>query len=98
MNYADRRGPMHEPQQQSVAGDGRVCGPQLSAVSIPQRSTPWTERPAPTLKLDARIAACALLACLFVGLLGPTSSLAGDQFQPARGNCFPNPNRRRPRP
>ena len=36
MNYADQRGPMHEPQQQSEAEDGRVYGPQLGSASMPQ--------------------------------------------------------------
>ena len=79
MNYADQRGPMHEPQQQSEAEDGRVYGPQLGSAPIPQRSAPWGERLAPALRLDARIATVALLACLFVVFSSPISSLAGDR-------------------
>ena len=67
MNYADRRGPIQAPQQHSEAGDGRVCGPQLSAVSLPQRSMPWSERPRPAIRADGAFAV-ALLACLFVVL------------------------------
>ena len=90
MNYADRRGPIQAPQQQSKAGDRRVCGPPLSAVSLPQRSTPWDGRPEPALGLNARIDAFGLLACLFVMLLSPAASRAGDRASaPPPGSSDP---------
>lgn len=75
MNYADRCGSFQEPLQLSEAGDGRVYGP----ISMPQRSTQRGLRLTPVGRLDATITACALLACLSLLFLSPTSSRAGDR-------------------
>jgi len=86
MSYADRCGSMQEPLQLSEAGDGRVCGP----TSMPQRSTPWGLRRMPVGRLDATITACGLLAGLFLLLLSPIPSRAGDRsIAPSAGPAEP---------